>query len=177
MPSAKHKILFEHLGENSNTAKDPVAVWENQVDLETEKTCCFYWDDDRPVTIKRYEVREVELPEWLPPDEWIRNRTAWKWFWGFFGCQNDLSPEASRKLAYTKMTATRRFAMAKLLKTKKFRSSFRASLRRQLEKWLDGESDHENPFSPKQWICLVTKFDARRADQLDSQLYYGGRYE
>ena len=46
-------------------------------------------------------------------------------------------------------------ACAQLLGTKKFRSSFRASLRQQLDAWLRGEVEYATPFSPRQIASLV----------------------
>ena len=46
---------------------------------------------------------------------------------------------------------------AQLLGTKKFRSSFRASLRQQLDSWLRGEGKYETPLSDRQIASLTLR--------------------
>ena len=48
-------------------------------------------------------------------------------------------------------------ACAQLLGTKKFRSSFRASLRQQLDSWLRGEGKYETPLSDRQIASLTLR--------------------
>ena len=48
-------------------------------------------------------------------------------------------------------------ACAQLLGTKKFRSSFRASLRQQLDAWLRGEGKYETPLSDRQIASLTLR--------------------
>lgn len=179
----KHQILFVHEGINSGTAKTPryvvTAVEGNTatlangqtVDLTEQKTCCLYHDDDRPVNVDYYAVGEVELPEWLSAEEWLRDTTKWKYVWGF-----DVPktwPEAWQR-GVAGFGQADKLACVKLLNTKSFRSDFRRSLRDRLVEWLEtpaGERRYDSPFSDRQWDCLVNRYVKREAEQISSALY------
>ena len=171
-----HTIIFKHTGEISYTPRTPYAVAPRpDLDLSATKTALASSDMWQPVEVDLYETGEVELPAWLDPETWIANPTVWKWTWGFGA--DKAWPEAwQRFLAYqTKGNGAAKLACVKLLKTKKFRSEFRASLRRQLETWLDTpeeERRYESPFSPKQWHALIDHHMAMDAKRLDSALYH-----
>ena len=175
MALVTHKILFKQLGENATTPRDPVAVvnGEPDVDLNAETTVCVSSDNDMLTAKKTYSIGEITLPEWLPPEEWLRNTTAWKWLWGL-GADPTWSEAWQRGLVNLGSTA-HRLAAVKLLRTKKFRSNFRESLRDRLVEWLDTPVDerrYDSPFSYRQWGCLVNRYVAREAKQIDSNLYY-----
>jgi hypothetical protein len=172
-------FLTKQLGENSTTSRDPVAVYDPDgahagITFKEVVHCCLNSGDDRLVATQKYGTVEKELPAWLSPEEWLRRRTAWKWAWG---CGCDMSwPEAwQRYLAYDCGVTARRLAVVKLLKTKRFRSEFRQSLRDRLDEWLaSDEKEYDSPFSPKQWECL-TRYEHHEARCVDSTLYYSGR--
>ena len=170
------KFLTEMFGENSTTSKTPVAVLgEREVNMDETVTCCVSSDFDMLVSVARYGTCEVELPEWLSPAEWLQHQVAWKYAWGF-GVEKTWPEAWQRFVAYNCSGAsTKRLAVVKLLKTKSFRSNFRASLRRQLETWMatpEGERQYGNPFSSKQWDALCEIHTAREAKCLDNQLYW-----
>lgn len=173
-----HKILFKHIGENSDTAKKPHQVWENQVDLDEQVRCCLNWDDDRPVKTDKWAVYDVTLPDWLDPVEWIRHDIDWHYAW-MFGVDPEWPEAWQRWFAYTNLSEGQKLAGVKLLKTKSFRSGFRRSLREQLETWLDAPAEarkYDTPFSHKQWGCLIDRWTARDARDKGSRIYYGSRY-
>ena len=168
-----HQILLRQTGEVSYTPRDPVAVYEpGTVDLEETTSCCLSSDDWRLVSTKLWEVREITLPDWLAPEEWLRNTTVWKWAWG---CGVDPEwPEAwQRTLAQGGFSCAQRIACVKLLGTKKFRSEFRASLKEQLVAWIENPEGrkYDRPFSQRQWDRLINVYVAREARQLDEALY------
>lgn len=155
-----HKILFEHLGEYSYTAKIPRRPYiEGKVDLEEQTTHTILGSDDfRPCPVNRWAVKEIELPDWLPAEEWCRNSLKWHFAWNE-GLPIDYDENRARQVAYFFMDAQRR-AVIHLL-TKNLRSKFRLSLKRQLEDWLDTGQEHRkypSPFSSRQWAA-ITKYD------------------
>jgi hypothetical protein len=171
------KILFKQLGENSTTPRDPVGVVtdESKVDLEATTTCCLSFDDNRLVPKKLYSIGEVTLPDWLDPEEWLHDQTAWKWLWGLGADPN--WPEAWQRGLLRLGSSANRLAAIKLLRVKKFRSEFRKSLRGQLETWLETpreDRQYDSPFSFRQWDCLVNRHVAIEAKQRDAGLYHGG---
>lgn len=174
----EYKVLYQHYGENSDTAKSPVREYqEGEVDLGEQITCCLNWDNDMLVKTDKYAVHTVTLPDWLPLAEWIANRTAWRWLWGM-GADPEWSEAWQRGLLRIESSACR-LAAIKLLKTATFRSAFRASLRDQLVAWLETpplERQYKSPFSPRQWDALVDQWTRREAQSIDTNLYYSGRY-
>ena len=139
----KRKILFEHQGENATTSHTPaaevlsqegntvVAQWRNEtrtVSLLEEKTVCMSSDWDMLTAIRRYQVGEVDLPDWMPALEYIQNQVAWKYYLGF-----GASPDWPRQWFFRliKLGEAAKYAAVQLLKVKNFRSSFRASMRDQ----------------------------------------------
>lgn len=169
----EHQILFEHLGENSGTPKTPVAPWKNQADLSAQKVCCLSWDDDRLVETNRYEVRTVLLPDWLAPEEWVRDHVVWRWLWGF-GADPEWPEAWQRGLLQIDHSADR-LACITLLRTTRFRSPFRLSIREQLERWLatpTEEREYGSPFSRRQWNSLVDRWTALEAKRMDEVLYW-----
>ena len=164
-------VLFCRRGENSTTSPDPVGEWTGQVSLDATGSYCLSSDDDRLVTCQKYSVRRVELPAWLSPREWAGNCVEWKYTWG--AGVDPSWPEAwQRGLATLEFDC--RYWAAKLLKTKKFRSEFRASLRNQIVAWLETpavERKYGSPLSWRQWEAL----SGRRPwepGQVSSRLYY-----
>jgi hypothetical protein len=147
------------------------------VDLEEEVSRCLNWDDNRPVKIKRWGVVEVKLPDWLTPGEWIAHRVDWKFAWGMGVDVN--WPEAwQRALMKDIKNAAQRLAVTKLLKTKNFRSSFRADLRKQLEEWLNLPTENRkypSPFSRGQWEALLDRYTCLEAQNRDTGLYRNNR--
>lgn len=164
-----HQILCRHTGEYSSTSKDPVAVWSGQVDLSEKHDCILNSDDWRPVTVDKWAVREVTLPDWLSPEEWIGDWVGWKYTWGM-GVDTEW-PEAWQR-ALKKLDTVERLACVKLLKVKNFRSEFRQSLRAQLEQWLAGlRPTYGSPFSPRQWEVLIQYGLKYEANAISAGLY------
>lgn len=171
-----HQILFEHRGEVSYTQPDPARPYTpGEVDLEEEKQALYSSDDWRLTKVKRWQVREVELPAWLSPQEYCRDITLQvrlKFLWGF-GADPDWPEAWQRALAF--FGETERLACVKLLKTKTFRSEFRASLRRQLVAWLEADPEarqYDSPFSRRQWEALCDCYTQREARQRGERLYW-----
>lgn len=173
-----YTVLYDGgMNENSDTAKDPVAEWAGQVDLNTEVTQCLNWDNDMLVTSKRYALREVTLPAWLPLNEWIRERITWSYVWGFGA---DASwPEAWQRGLCEIGGEAERLAVIELLKTKNFRNPFRQSLRDQIVKWFgtpEGERKYSSPLSRGQWNALIRQRTVWAARQRSSGLCSSHRY-
>ena len=149
-----HTILYQHLGELSYTEKQPVSVYTGQVDLSEEKNCLYSNDDWRLTPVKKYAVKDVELPDWMSPEEWLYNCNYLKWhrLWSFRGTK-ELPETWQRKLL--QIDGKQLTACAKLL-TASLRSPFRQSLREQLVGWLNKEeNEYPSPFSWRQWESLL----------------------
>ncbi len=168
-----HKILCKKYGENLPTAATPIRPYtEADEPLLSEKaTFCMSFDNDMLVSGNLYEVWNVELPEWLSPEEWCTDQVDWKYTWGM-GVEKTWCEAWQRGLA--RLNCEERYACAGLLKTKTFRSTFRKSLRDQLVAWLETAPEnrkYNNPFSAKQWDALLNVYVMRDAKRLSESLY------
>ena len=155
-----HQILFEHLGEYSYTEKQPTKVYtEGMVDLSAETTHTIFNSDDwRPCSVTRYEVREVELPDWLSPERWLSRCDYVRWHFVWCSHKDARSWPESWQVCLFNHSDRARQALARLLGTKNFRSDFRRSLRQQLEDWInmpETERRYASPFSDRQWGVLL----------------------
>ena len=155
----KVKIVYRHTGEISYTEKSPYCLLpEFTGSLEETKQCCYSSDDFRLVPVKLYEVSEIELPNWIDPEFYIREPVKYKYFKYFCDRFNVDIDQFNQQniLDFWNMSSSEKIAAFKLLKVKKFRSSFRASLRQQLDKWLsDANRKFSSPFSRNQWNAII----------------------
>lgn len=180
-----HRILLQQLGENATSSRDPVAEVLAQdgdtltarsgdktftVSLKEKQTCCFSSDNDMLVEVDKYAVGEVELPDWMTCSEYLRHQTDFKYYLGFGG---QLTWPRQWFFRIIRFGEYGRYAAIKLLNVKKFRSTFRMSLRSQLEAWLnDPNPQHQSPFSPRQWECLLDGHTCLAAKRTATNLYW-----
>jgi hypothetical protein len=163
-----HQIVFINNGENVGTVAPFCSLDKFTGDLQTKVNLCLSYDNDMLVQIDLYSVVDITLPEWLSVDEWTNDNIAYGYMWN--RGVDPSWPESWQKGLLT-LPGVTQIACVKLLNTKKFRSSFRLSLRNQLVDWLEtAEEDrlYDKPFSVRQIEKLVTVHDAaaaRRADQ------------
>jgi hypothetical protein len=181
------KILLQQLGENATTAPDPVAdvlsqhgdtvtaLWPGEttprtISLQEKQTCCLACDNDLLVSVPKYAVTEMDLPEWMSPNDFLYHQTAWRYFKGFGGQADWPRPWFFR---LSKLGEAQKYAAIQLLKVRKFRSRFRQQLRSQLETWLnEPEPRFPNPFSRKQWNCLLNAHVCLAAKQRSNAIYW-----
>lgn len=171
-------VLFKHTGCNSDTAYEPVCIFNEMIHghlLERKRECCLNYDNDMMVSIHEYRVldcrtwSDVEDPMIFARLRWyIKEAEA-------AGLNPDtIRPEVLQKLM--SLADWQRWGCYKLLKTKNFRSEFRAKMREQLDSWLRGESNYESPFSPKQWMCLGIGQETHTIQRVQDNLYRSNRY-
>lgn len=158
-----YEILFKQTGEYYHTAMQPVAVYTpGMVDLEETTDCIMGYDDWTSVTVKKYGVTKVALPDWLSPQEWIRDVTLWRFIWGIPGF-NENTPEEIQRALFQFETRLRP-TFYKLLVTKNFKSEFRRSLANQVLEWARtpiSERKYRSPLSEKQLESLRVSRDDR----------------
>ena len=165
----KVKYLGELLGAYSTTDYNPMKVYEPSKDKEKlkEKTTKTWTSSDwRLVEVPRYKVLEIEIPDWMSPEEYLDTHTQIGWkYYKIAGGAEKLGREAFKKLSWFKDKPLL-VAVLRLLKTKRFRSKFRESLRDQVLDWIEGKSKYDSPLSKKQRDALVT-----RADEIFAKKY------
>ena len=149
-----------HYGENSNTAKSIVSIWDDarmDIDFDEEIMCCLYWDDDRLVPTKKWGKVEVTMPEWLSSDEYLRDYVGWSYAWG--RGVDKAWPESWQRSIKNMPDRAERVAIIELLAQKNFRSAFRKSLRDGIVAWLETSPEDRKyayPLSSKQIGYIVT---------------------
>ena len=154
----KVKIIFSRqYNENITTDLRPYCLLEDfKENINKTDIYCASWDDNRLVEGKIFEIRELVLPDWMDEEtylkEYIRCNSIiiqaeeienmnQKWFHRIVELN-----ESIREIIFT------------LLRTKKFRSAFRESLKNQLVEWLNNDNpEYSLPFSDKQLNCLIYK--------------------
>src|SRR5215831_15940994 len=151
------RVLFEQLGELSTTPKDPVRELapDEVIDETATVMCCWHADDWRLVPVTQYAVQTMRQPgcdaAW--PERWQR---------GLVG-----------------LGEAQRYAAIQLLAVRTFRSPFRASLRQQLEAWLETPAEaraYPSPFSSRQWQRLLDPRTVRAARSVAHALYHRTAY-
>jgi hypothetical protein len=164
-----HEIVFKQQGENATTDKDPYApLADFDGDLCAVKNCCMSSDSDMLVEVSLYEVQSIALPEWLSPSEWINRSIDFGYMWAR-GVDPEWPEHWQRRLL--QLNAVGQYVISKLLKTKNFRSSFRASLCEQTKRWLEGETEYDSPLSGKQWGAVITVHDTIAVKRIDEDCY------
>lgn len=151
----KVKILFCRFGENITTDLSPVREYTDQdlPLLEIIDRYCASYDDNRLVPGHKYSVREIDLPGWLPADQYCDNYLKWNFILGYPCIIEKLGP---RSISLIRMEYIEIKALASLFQVKKFRSSFRESIYNQVLNWFydDREDKYRSPLSEKQWIAI-----------------------
>lgn len=169
-----YPILFERFGCNLGTAATPMRVYEpGCVDLEKTRRVCASSDWDLLVDEPRYLLRDVELPDWLEPEEWIRRQVQFGFLWHATGVSKD-TPETIQRFILGLTSAEKRLAAWKLLGSK-LRSDFRKKLRDQVFAWLDtpvDERQFSSPLSPRQWEALLDPYTVREAKMRSNRIYW-----
>ena len=152
----KVTYLAEQMGEYVYTPRTLREEYVGQpYDKEIMAKTIRSYDDWRPEPKLRWGLIDVEIPDWMTPNEYVGQEINWKYFKIIGGT------EALGRKAYYRLIdlhGSLRVACVKLLNTKNFRSDYRASLRLQLDKWIDGDSPFSSPFSQKQQNSIVNEY-------------------
>ena len=158
MERITYNIIFTQGGDYTYSAYDvPVKEYNPETDDEMllqKHSQLWSWDDFRTDLVPKYEVRETDLPEWLPISFYISRGWYSPQQWRSVFDAPDF--ETAKWLLTLDMYA--RPKIIQLLNTKKFRSEFRKSLRSQIVEWLETEPDkrkYESPLSMRQWQALL----------------------
>jgi len=160
----KVEFLTRQYGEFNYTPRSIVEPYLGQeYDKEAMADTILSNSDWRPHPKKLYAVETFEIPEWMNPKEF--SQLEWEYYVKIGGTE-ELGREVYFKITSIKNGVLRLAAM-KLLKTKKFRSEFRKSLKEQLVQWIENEHPkYDNPFSDKQKYKLCDSYTALEAKRL-----------
>lgn len=105
---------------------------------------------------KNNEVVTEPLPTWLNEELYKARNGKYIIIWSL-GFPTDIP--CGRILQYS---SEQIYILSDLLNTNNFKSSYRKSLRNQLDNWLDDEeSSFTTPFSEKQWSTLSNPYTKR----------------
>lgn len=176
-----YKCVYTRAGnENADSALHLLCLLSNFADdLNAEITCCCNWDDNRLVTVSKYRVIDVTLPDWLPFETYKADQFAWQLVFTTikyrknFNIDTDITFEVADLLRSCESHALR-VGLADLLFCN-LRSDFRKSLRQQVFEWLAASPDarkYNFPLSDRQLQSILPY--GRRSE--DMSLYYSSRY-
>ena len=120
-------------------------------------------------TIKYFKKDEIvfeTMPKWLDPEDYKKNKSKYIIAWTL-GVPLNISCERIMMLQPKQV-----YVIGQLLKTKKFKSNYRKSLRSRLDAWLeDVDSDYFSPFSNKQWETVINDHVIRNTVRLIQNLH------
>ncbi len=158
------KFLMRQSGEFVSTPRNIDSPFVGQDYDKTKMADTIRSNDDwRPEPKLMYAIEEIEIPEWMSPDDFSEHN--WTWYKRIGGTE-ELGKSVYDKIIGIK-NGTLRLACMKLLNTKKFRSSFRESLKNQLVAWIqDINPKFKEPFSIKQQHSLCNEYTYQEARQI-----------
>ncbi len=176
-----YKCVYTRAGnENADSALHLLGLLSDFAgDLNAEITCCYNWDDNRLVTVSKYRVIDVTLPDWLPFEIYKADQFAWQLVFAAvkyrkgFNIDTDITFKVADFLRSCKSHALR-VGLADLLFCN-LRSDFRKDLRRQVLEWLAVSPDarkYSFPLSDRQ-LQSILPYEKRSEDM---SLYYSSRY-
>jgi hypothetical protein len=170
----KRQVVYTRkYNENACTAMNPCTMDPATVDLNATDWFCMSSDNDMRVKARLYEIREIELPEWLGTEEWIRNEIDWAYTWG--AGVDPSWPEAWQRSLFTR-SFDERYVYAKLLKTKKFRSAWRQEMRDHLVRWMEGNKEFPHPHSKGEFAKLANFIPTYEVKRVQEEIYRNRRY-
>ena len=142
--------VYRHYGEYYYTPKQVYSVYDadNPPDMTSKVRCISNDDWQYSRMINEYMLVERGIPDWMEPEVYVRLSSELESLW-CHGLPIDTDEVTTQALL--RMSSFEQDTCVKLLTTKKFRSSFRESLRDQLVGWIYGDRKYASPFSPKQW--------------------------
>lgn len=174
MNMIKHEVVLKHFGENADTPHDVYITLaeakEANLALECKVYRCMNAGMDMPVEIDLYRVAEIELPEWMPIDEYIGNtkiRIDLKYYVGFGG-KLEWGREVFDK--FRKLASLEEYIAIKLYASKP-RAEFRIAMKARVVEWLEGMSDYASPFSHKMLNALANVYVEREHKGVSDRLY------
>jgi hypothetical protein len=178
-----YTVLYTRkFNENADTALMSEREFNPGTDFELlslESSFCRNWDDDMLVKAKVYETRQVNLPDWMSLDEWLKTNIAWSFLWIQIGSEMANTLPESWQRTFLMWNDSKVLSCVKLLNTKTFRSELRRSLCEQLKTWLDTPKElrkFESPFSSRQWEVICDERVARDAKRTSQNLYNSLKY-
>jgi len=155
----KTKIAIEYCGYEH---EELVAVGEAEIatlDLEDRVEHYFSWGPCEPIFSTglgpRYRIVEINLPAWADARRWYE---SYEYRARCRAIEELPDGDNPRYAALAELPMVECEACVRLLKVRKFRSPYLASLREQLERWLAGQRQHSTPFSSRQLDSLVRAY-------------------
>ena len=169
------EMVFSRNGENVGTIAPFCSIEKFKYSLDDESQFCANADDNRLVTAKRFFLKNVLLPVWMDADTYANDYVGYEYLWG----RNDKTaylPQKEQEFLVGQ-EAVQQVSYGKLLQVKKFRSSFRESMAKQVRDFIYNENNKFNsPLSFKQFRYIaVDNWEATRGDdRIYHNRYYDG---
>lgn len=179
------KLLCKHEGEYSTTSHTPVREYKKADEhlLSEEKSVLYNSDFFLRTKVSRYRTSTHMIPEWMDCNYYLRNRCNLYFIWEVYGMEK-LSETETHNMIYLMNQKGFEYvwAIGKLINTdrKKMNSTFRISLKDQIEAWLkEDPENHEwdSPLSKKQYSSYAKYCRMWEAEELSNHIYEKIRVE
>ncbi len=173
--NGKVKISVPRKDENGRKtlSYDKIEKDLSEINMNETISVCLAFDNDMLVQKELWSIREVQLPDWLSGEEYLRMEIRFKYLWGF-GCSME-TPEKIQRFLLDISDEALRLGYIKLLSTKNFKSPVRESLYNQVMAWIDTNPEdrkYGKPLSWKQEAMLVNRHVMLEAKQKSTSLYW-----
>lgn len=175
MNMIKHEVVLKHHGENADTPHDVYITLAEAKAANLALDCkvwrCMNAGMDMPVEINLYRVAEIELPEWMPIEDYIAStklRIDLKYYVGFGG-KLEWGREVFNK--FRKLESLEEYIAIKLYASKP-RAEFRKAMKEKVIEWLnDAGHLYPTPFSFKMLNALANMYVKREHKGVSDRLY------
>lgn len=171
IPPGEKRVKFLAKTPERCPFKVPIAVYIDPTHAEIGAGACPTCHRDIGQQAEAFEILEVNIPDWMDPEEYTTGFAAWELLWAA-GIPRDW-PEAWQRGLLTLSTA-QRIGLAKLLQTKEFRAEDRKRAKARAIAWFQADSATRtrSPFNAREWSYLVVDRFYRDAARVDRSMTF-----
>lgn len=172
MEFRKQKVVFEETGENAGTISPVCLLDEFTGNLSESVSRFMSWDNDIRITVNRYSVKEVILPN-IP--NWINYYIQIQYALGLAGAEALQNLSESQLMEFFELSEYDKYIFGRLWEKRK--NPFCLSLFSQivdfLERKVQGNTSYQRPLSAGQYNAIekfrIYKHDSKR---ISNKIYY-----
>ena len=172
MEFKKTKVVFEETGENAGTISPVCLLDEFTGNLSESASRFMSWDNDMRITVNRYSVKEVILPN-IP--NWINYYTQIQYALGLAGSEALQNLSEAQLMEFFELSEYDKYIFGRLWEKRK--NPFCLSLFSQivdfLERKAQGNTSYQRPLSAGQYNAIekfrIYKHDSKR---ISNKIYY-----
>lgn len=163
------KVVFHASGENAGTY-DPLCYLQTFTGDLSEKVDRFVsWDCNIPVSVDRYHVREIAIPDWMDERQYLTDHVRLTYALAL-GMPDNFT--ATQYTNFCKLPERYRYFIGWLYGKQKL-TKFDASIKSQVEQWLiDPAPKYATPLTAAQFQAASKYCQTWRGSTISHALYY-----